>query len=271
VDKQKFQKFRNYRIISGSMQEFIDTRDGALIGASIARRRGWEPGRTVDLRDQLGLLMEVKGVFFSGNEEQDNTILADIGFVQDRYDARGQANQIMIKLAPDARADEVAAAIDALPLPVGTRTQPETAFLSAMLEDLTDLILLATLVVAVTMVVVFLSVANTVAMSVRDRTKQIGVLRTLGFRRYQIMLLVAGETALLCLIGGALGTFGAWLVLSIQDVSVQSRALNLTVSMPWEVMGIGILAGMLVGLAGAALPAFRASRMGIVSSLGSSN
>jgi putative ABC transport system permease protein len=271
VDKQRFQNFRNYRIIAGSMEDFIATREGALVGASVARRRGWEPGRTVDLRDQLGLLMEVKGVFFSGNEEQDNTILADIEFVQDRYDKRGVCNNILVKVAPDARAEDVAKAIDALPSPVGTRTQPETTFLSAMLEDLTDLILLATLVVAVTMIVVFLSVTNTVAMSVRDRTRQIGILRTLGFRRSQIMLLVTGETALLCAAGAVLGTAGAWLVLNMQQVSIQSRSLNLAVSMDWRVAAIGVAAGLAVGIAGSLLPAWRASRVGIVSSLGSAS
>jgi putative ABC transport system permease protein len=269
VDKHKFEKFRDYRLTGGSMEEFMAARDGALVGARIAERKGWTAGRTIDLRAQLGLLMEVKGVFSSGNEEQDNTILADIEFVQDQYDARGKANQLRVKLAPNANADEVAGLIDAMPLPTRTSTQPEKAFLSSMLEDLADLIALATLVVAVTMIVVFLGVANTMAMSVRDRTRQIGVLRTLGFRRRQIMLLLFSESALICAAGGILGTIGAWLVLNVQQVSVQSRAMNLVISMPWQVAFGGVLAAVAVGVAGALIPAWRASRMNIVKSLGS--
>lgn len=269
VDKQKFQKFRSYELTGGSMEEFLAARDGALVGSSVARRKGWTAGRTIDLRGQLGLLLEVKGVFSSGNEEQDNTILADIEFVQDQYNARGKANQLLVKLAPGANADAVAGSIDAMPLPTRTATQPEKAFLSAMLEDLADMIALATLVVAVTMIVVFLGVANTMAMSVRDRVKQIGVLRTLGFRRWQIMLLLFSESAILCAAGGVLGTLAAWLVLGVQQVSVQSRTLNLVVSMPWQVAAGGVLLATAVGVAGALLPALRASRMNIVSALGS--
>jgi putative ABC transport system permease protein len=268
VDKQKFQKFRSYELVSGSMDEFLAARDGALVGASVAKRKGWTAGRTVDLRAQLGLLMEVKGVFSSGNEEQDNTILADIEFVQDQYDARGVANQLLVKLAPNANADAVAGAIDAMVLPTRTSTQPEKAFLQSMLEDLADLIGLATLVVAVTLIVVFLGVANTMAMSVRDRVKQIGVLRTLGFRRWQIMLVLFCESALLCAAGGVLGSAAAWLVLNLQQVSLQARSLNLVISMPWEVAGAGVLIAIGVGVAGAVLPAWRASRMNIVQSLG---
>lgn len=269
MDKQKFQKFRTYNLTSGSMEEFMAARDGALVGASVAARKGWTPGRTIDLRSQLGLLMEVKGVFSSGNEEQDNTILADLEFVQDQYDARGKANQLLVKVSPGGNADQLAGQIDALALPTRTSTQPEKAFLQAMLEDLSDLVLLATLVVAVTLVVVFIGVANTMAMAVRDRVKQIGVLRTLGFNRLRIMLLIFLESALLCAAGGVLGSAAAWVVLNVQQVSVQSRTLNLVISMPWQVAAAGVSVAVLVGIAGAVLPAWRASRMNIVQSLGS--
>lgn len=269
VDKQKFQKFRSYELTQGSMEEFMAARDGALVGASVAKRKGWTPGRTIDLRAQLGLLMEVKGVFSSGSEEQDNTILADIEFVQDQYDARGKANQLIVKLAPGANSDEVAGMIDAMPLPTRTSTQPEKAFLQSMLDDLSDLVALATLVVAFTLLVVFIGVANTMAMSVRDRVKQIGVLRTLGFRRRQVMQLLFAESALLCAAGGVLGTAAAWMVLNVQQVSVQSRTLNLVISMPWQVAAYGVLLAVAIGGAGAVLPAWRAARMNIVRSLGS--
>lgn len=159
--------------------------------------------------------------------------------------------------------------IDAMPLPTRTSTQPEKAFLQSMLDDLSDLVALATLVVAFTLLVVFIGVANTMAMSVRDRVKQIGVLRTLGFRRRQVMQLLFAESALLCAAGGVLGTAAAWMVLNVQQVSVQSRTLNLVISMPWQVAAYGVLLAVAIGGAGAVLPAWRAARMNIVRSLGS--
>ncbi len=251
------------------MEEFRSTRDGALVGASIAKRKGWGAGDSVDLRDQLGIMMTVSGVFFSGNEETDNTILADIEYVQDQYDGRGKANSIMVKLEQDADSDEVAAAIDKLDGPVGTSTQAETAYVSGMIEDLNDMISLSALVILITLAVVFVSVANTISMSVRDRTRQIGMMRTLGFKRWMVMLMVVAEAAMICVLGGAIGTGGAWLLLMFQDVTVQARSLNLAIAMPWDVVATALAVSLGIGVVGSIWPGFRGSRMKMVEAIGS--
>lgn len=253
------------------MDEFRATRDGALVGASIAKRKGWRHGDTVDLSDQLGILMTVCGVYFSGNEEQDNTVLADIEYVQDQYDRRGLANSIMVKLVQGAKADVVAGEIDAMDGPVGTSTQAETAYVSGMIEDLNDMINLSALVILITLVVVFVSVGNTISMSVRDRTRQIGMLRTLGFKRWMVMLMVVAEATMICILGGVVGTSSAWLVLQLQDVTVQARSLNLAVSMPWDVVASALVVSLGIGVIGSMWPGFRASRMKMVDAIGSAD
>lgn len=251
------------------MDDFKQTREGALLGASIAKRKGWKVGEQVDLRGQLGLLMDVKGIFFSGNEDQDNTIIAGLDYVQDQYDARGQANVVMVKLPPDARAEDVAAQIDALPLSSGSNTQAEKAFVSGMIEDLGDMIALSRLVILITLLVVFVSVANTVSMSVRDRTRQLGMLRTLGFRRWQILSLVVSEASLVCLVGGIVGIAASWAVINFQEVTVQARSLNLEVQMPWAVIGWALLLSISIGFVGSMVSGIRASRLKIVNAIAS--
>lgn len=251
------------------MEDFKQTREGALLGASIAKRKGWKVGETVDLSKQLGLLMDVKGIFFSGNEDQDNTIIAGIDYVQDQYDARGQANVVMVKLPPDARAEDVAAKIDAMPLAVGSNSQAEKAFVSGMIEDLADMIALSRLVILITLLVVFVSVANTVSMSVRDRTRQLGMMRTLGFRRWQILALVVTEASLVCLVGGVVGVAAAWGVINFQDITVQSRSLNLEIQMPLAVMAWALVMSIAIGFIGSLVSGFRASRLKIVNAIAS--
>lgn len=251
------------------MDDFLAARDGALVGASIAKRKGWKTGQEVDLRDQLGILLNIKGIFVSGNEEQDNTIVADIEYVQDQKASRGSANIFMVKLTKDAKAEDVVANIDAIPFPTGTNTQAEKAFISGMIEDLADMISLSRLVIFITLLVVFLSVANTVSMSVRDRTRQIGMMRTLGFKRWMVLMIVVFEAALVCFTGGIIGVTGAWLVLQFQDITVQARSMNMVVSMPWKVVGIALVMSIGIGFIGSLWPGFRASRMKIVDAIGS--
>ncbi len=270
MDKSKFQRFRQYQVIEGSLDEFIAGRDSALVGVSLAKRKGWKVGQTVDLSAQLGILFKMAGIYATGSEEQDNLVLMEIGYVQDRYDERGHANLIVAKLSPSARAEDIAQGLDKLPKPVGTRTQAETAFLSGMIDDLSDMIAISRIVILITLAVVLASVANAVSMNVRERTRQIGIMRTLGFGRARVLAVVLGEAALVCLAGGLLGAAAAWAAMQLQEFTVQARNLNLSVAMPASVVAWAAVLALGVGLLGGVWPAWRASRQGIVTSLGSS-
>lgn len=269
MDKSKFQRFRPYQVVEGSLDDFVNARDAALVGVSVAKRKGWKVGQTVDLSAQLGLLFRVAGISASGSEEQDNVVLMDISYVQDRFDRRGHANLIVMKLNASARAEDVAEKIDKLPKSVGTRTQAETAFLSGMIDDLSDMIAISRIVILITLAVVLASVANAVSMNVRERTRQIGIMRTLGFGRTRVLAVVMGEAALVCLAGGVLGALAAWATMQLQEFTLQSRNLNMSVNMPWHVMLAAAGLAIAVGLLGAIIPAWRASRLGIVAALGS--
>lgn len=269
MDKSKFQRFRTYQLTGGSLEEFSSARDAALVGASLAKRKGWKVGQTIDLSAQLGLLFKVAGIFATGSEEQDNLVLMDISYVQDRFDARGHANLIVARLHAGSRAEDVAENLDKLPKPVGTHTQAETAFLSGMIDDLSDMIAISRVVILITLAVVLASVANAVSMNVRERTRQIGIMRTLGFGRARVLGVVLGEAALVCLAGGLLGALAAWGTMRFSEFTMQARNLNLSVSMPWSVTGWAAALALGVGLLGGAWPAWRASRQGIVLALGS--
>lgn len=250
------------------MDDFLAGRDSALVGVSLAKRKGWKVGQTVDLSAQMGILFKVAGIYATGSEEQDNLVLMDIAYMHDRYDARGKANLIVAKLHPSARAEDVAQALDRMPKPVGTHTQAETAFLSGMIDDLTDMIAISRIVILITLAVVLASVANAVSMNVRERTRQIGIMRTLGFGRMRVLAVVLGEAALVCGVGGLAGAAGAWVAMHLREFTVQARNLNLSVDMPWAVVGWAVALALGVGLLGGIWPAWRASRQGIVASLG---
>jgi putative ABC transport system permease protein len=112
-------------------------------------------------------------------------------------------------------------------------------------------------------------VANTVSMSVRDRTRQLGMMRTLGFRRWQILALVVTEASLVCLVGGVVGVAAAWGVINFQDITVQSRSINLEIQMPLAVMVWALALSIAIGFIGSLVSGFRASRLKIVNAIAS--
>ena len=109
--------------------------------------------------------------------------------------------------------------------PTETATDTEKAFNKAFVAQLGNIALIVGLVVGAAFVTILMVVGNTMAMSVRERTREIGVLKTLGFPSGRILKLVLGESVLLALIGGAAGMVAATLAtLALQRFDRQFRA-----------------------------------------------
>ena len=101
---------------------------------------------------------------------------------------------------------------------------------------------------------------NTQLMAVMERTKEIGLLRAVGWSRYKVMLLIFKESLLLSVLGGLLGVFLGWLILQLVGI-----ASPLFSGIPEQLRGDQILSALLVvlplGLIGGAYPAWRASQL----------
>jgi putative ABC transport system permease protein len=109
--------------------------------------------------------------------------------------------------------------------------------------------------------------ANAMAMSLRERTREVAVLKAIGFQRRTVLLLVLGESLAISLLGGALGALGAQAMFSFVDLStIPIPGLNLFY-IPWisALYGLGLAAA--VGLASGLVPAWRAAGVSVVDGL----
>ena len=119
---------------------------------------------------------------------------------------------------------------------------------------------------AVTFTILLVS-ANTMAMSVRERIREVGVLKTLGFTNASILGIILGEAAVLSLIGGIIGCVMAvgltYLVRQAPAFIMQLKTLTLQPS----VAALILLIGVIIGVASSFIPAWNASRTPILDSL----
>ncbi len=122
---------------------------------------------------------------------------------------------------------------------------------------------------AVTFTIVLVS-ANTMAMSVRERVREVGVLKTLGFTNGSILGIILGEAAFLSLIGGVIGCGLAYLLTYgvRQMPAFISELKTLTIVPP--VAALLLVTAVVIGLLSAFLPAWNASRTNILDALRSS-
>jgi putative ABC transport system permease protein len=126
-------------------------------------------------------------------------------------------------------------------------------------------LLLGSIALAVVITTLFVA-ANTMAMSVRERTTEIAVMRTLGFPAQWIFFFIAGEGLLISLVGGVIGAVLAWLIADGEQLGISGGfAPVFAVSPANAALGVGISA--LIGVIAGTIPAVMASRLKIVDAL----
>ncbi|HEX8342885.1 MAG TPA: FtsX-like permease family protein [Tepidisphaeraceae bacterium] len=148
--------------------------------------------------------------------------------------------------------------------PYPTRTESEKEFGRSFLAFLGNIkLFLAAICGAVTFTILLVS-ANTISMAVRERTRELAILRTLGYTPGEILGLVLSESALISLLGGAVGIgLGYLLALMIQQNSGGFVAQGLK----WQAAAIVLAIAASIGLLAAIVPAVVASRKNVVESL----
>ena len=177
---------------------------------------------------------------------------------------RDAVGTYMILAATPDDAPRVAKAVDAMfdNSPYPTRTESEKEFGRSFLAFLGNVkLFLAAICAAVTFTILLVS-ANTVAMAVRERTREMAILRTLGYTPGEILQLVLGESVLISLLGGLAGLgIGSLLAKGMQSSGFGFQGLK------WEAATIVLGMAAVIGLIAALVPALIASRKNVVESL----
>ena len=268
VDKDIFQRFREYDVSKAAVEAFRGDKSGTLVGNMIARRYGWKVGQNVVLKELDGISFNISGIFTTDGSADDFLILAGRRFQQEAVKEQGVSNRVMIRLKPGFDADAVTSAIDALPIPVKTVTQREETFMSASIDQLRDMVTISRIVIVVIIAVILIAMGNAISMTTLERTREFGILRTLGFRRGAILSMGISEGTVQALLGAVIGCAIVQGVISANLLkAVSTCGITITLSAGYSVWLVGIGIICLGGLLGSLTPAWRASRLEIVTAI----
>jgi putative ABC transport system permease protein len=248
-------------------RRFRDGQQEAMLGELLAGSLNKKVGDMIDLQ---GSEFRVVGIYRSGSALEAGAILLPLDEMQLLSGMTGKATAFHVQLKP------APAGVSA----VAWRQQAETAIEAALpglravpaaerasnnqLVTLAHAAAWGTSLIA--LLVAALGIANTMAMSVFERTKEIGVLRAMGWPRRRVMALILLEAAALGLAGGMAGILLGWGALHVLATLPQSASIVST-ALPVRTLLEGLLMATLVGIAAGSVPAWRGAQLSPVEAL----
>lgn len=251
------------------------TRDGAIIGDLLAKHLGVKPGDTLTITSDIfpgDWQFKIVGLYKPLRRTVDrNSLLFRWDFLNDSKDLlpnmKDRIGWVMTRTSDPAA---VTRAIDKLfdERDDQTLTMSERAFALSFMGAFASILKAFDIGSLAILLIMSLILANTVAMSVRERTHEYGVLRAIGFRPGHVLTFVISESALIALVGGAVGLGLLWLLVhfALGPVMIDSGMFPAFATPAfWMVMSL-VLAAALGALA-AGLPAFRAARLKVTDAL----
>src|SRR5436853_3060165 len=265
-----FKTFRDMKMPEDQAKAWQRDRQGVIVNDTLAAKYGWKLGDRIVLQGTIypvNLELNVRGIFHSVPDNK--SVYFNSKYVEEAVPFfKGQAGTFSILAASPSDVGKVASTVDDMfrNSPQPTKTESEKAFqlsFVAMMGNVKAFILsICSAVVFATLLVS----ANTMAMSIRERTREVAVLKTLGFTRQTVLRMFVGEAVALALAGGLIGTgFGYLLVYALTHSTQCFSFFNMKVT-----LGIwlsAMLASGFVGFLSAFIPSYHASQVNIVDGL----
>jgi putative ABC transport system permease protein len=251
---------------------FVRLRTGAVAEEGLATKFGWKPGEKIMIQGDIfpvNLDLTLVGTF--KDPEKAEALYFSQDYLRELVGAgRGDtAGAFAVLAASPDDVPRVAKAIDDMfdISSAQTKTESEQAFALSFVSFLGNVKLVLMVVCAAVTFTILLVSANTMAMSVRERIREVGILKTLGFTNGAVLGIVLGEAAMIALIGGAVGVLlGEGLTFGIRHGPGYIQALR-TLSITPGVAAVCLLFAMLIGVISAFIPAAGAARTSILDAL----
>lgn len=272
---QAFDVFSEYSISPDQLEAWRKDRMGCVVDRRLAEKRNWKIGDKIPLQGTIypfDLDLTLRGTYDAPQYTDSlwfHLEYLDEGLQKISEAVAGNSGTIFTRVASSDRMSPLAKEIDEkfASSPNPTRTQTEAAFAQMFTDMLGNI---RAYIRNIGLAVVFslsLVAANAMAMSMRERTTEIAVLKALGFTKLRVLGLVLGEACSVCLMGGALGVFfGCLFLQGLHQMSAQVFPIPV-----YDMLGIWIggllLTAFGIGLVSGLVPAIRAATLSVVDGL----
>ena len=215
TDTENFEKvFDEYAIPPDQLAAWKSERTGALVGRKLMEKFKWQVGQRVTLKGTIYPInpeFTIRAVYTTPDGTEEDAFYFHYGYFDEALGRLGQIGSFTIKADSAESVPHIIDTVDGMfrNTAAETKTEAEQAFALGFVSMLGNVKLLLTAISAAVVFTILLVAGNTMAMSIRERTGEVAILKTLGFRRNTILILLVGESLVIALLGGLLGALGA--------------------------------------------------------------
>jgi putative ABC transport system permease protein len=263
--------YDEFVIADADWAEFMKDRQAALAGEDTVKRFGWKIGDRIPIKGTYipGVWeFNLRGIYKGSRRDDDTTqFWLRRDYFEENAPAywRGIVGWYIVRITDPDEAPRVTAAIDGrfANSPYETKTETEKSFAASFVKQIGNIEFLILSIGAVVFFTLLLVTGNTMAIAVRERTGELAVLKTVGFRDTIVLWLVLGESLVLAFVGGTLG------VLAAKGIApwMSGFMYGAKIYLPVKDLALGIVLALVAGMLAGTLPALSAMRLKVVDAL----
>jgi putative ABC transport system permease protein len=270
-----FQVYDEMSVPADRLEAWKHDRQGAIVGDALAKKLGWKVGDKVSLESGLypgDWEFSIDGVYTATAKSVDrSTFVFQWGYLNDSLPParRDNVGWIVSRVDDPARVADIGVALDKSfeDRETPTLSQDEHSFNASFMAMFSAVLQAMDIVSAVILGIMMLILGNTIAMGVRERTNEYGVLRAIGFLPGHVALWIVGESIATGVLGGLAGLAVAWPLINFGIGRFLEE--NMAQFFPYFRLEpanvvLAILLAALLGAAAGAIPAWRASKLRVI-------
>lgn len=257
-------------------QQAIDaldkTRTGVIVGTATMQKYGWKVGDRVSFLTPVpktdgsrDWAFDIVGTYERPDDPPSATqLICNFGYINESRLTERDTTQIFVaRIDSPAHAGTIGAAIDSASSNSDheTRTQSEGDLFTSQLQQIGDLDFIARSIIGAVFFALLFATGALMMQSIRERMPELAVLKTVGYSDRLVMGLIVTEAVTFCVFSAGLGLAAASFLLPL------ARQLVGRVPMPSAVLVVGVVFAILLGLVGAAVPAWRGMRLEVADAL----
>ena len=272
TDPDEYLKVASDKVIPpDQVKAWQQDRTGCIVDVTLAKKYGWKLGDHITLQGTIfptNLELTIRGIYH--RDPPQNGLYFNAKYLEEAVPwFKGQAGWYSAQIDSPEHVAEASKTIDDMfhNSPLQTKTESEKAFQLGFVASLGNIKAFILSICGAVIFAIMLVSANTMAMSVRSRTREVAVLKTLGFTQRGVLSIFVSEAVAIAFGGGVIGVLIAIPVIAIMTHGFIALGIPLNMKVNGITAALSLLISLILGVVSGYLPAYRASRVNIVEGL----